>query len=90
MLTQCCMVRWGKPTEDIFKWFPSICTADHILHFISQQRKLENTPLCEKDLNSDPAKWVYLLEVVSRYRDPQLQVGENYSHLFNLRPHICK
>ena len=26
------------------------------------------------------------LEVVSRYRDPQLQVGENYSHLFNLRP----
>ena len=25
------------------------------------------------------------LEVVSRYRDPQLQVGENYSYLFNLR-----
>ena len=25
------------------------------------------------------------LELVSRYRDPQLQVGENYSHLFNLR-----
>ena len=23
------------------------------------------------------------LEVVSRYRDPQLQVAENYSHLFN-------
>ena len=23
------------------------------------------------------------LEVVSRYRDPQLQVGENYSYLFN-------
>ena len=30
------------------------------------------------------------LEVVSRYRDPQLQVGENYSHLFNLRPNIRK
>ena len=30
------------------------------------------------------------LEVVSRYRDPQLQVGENYSHLFHLRPNICK
>ena len=28
------------------------------------------------------------LEVVSRYRDPQLQVGENYSSLFNLRPNI--
>ena len=26
------------------------------------------------------------LEVVSRYRDPQLQVEENYSYLFNLRP----
>ena len=30
------------------------------------------------------------LEVVSRYRDPQLQVGENYSCLFNLRPTILK
>ena len=23
-------------------------------------------------------------------RDPQLQVGENYSYLFDLRPNICK
>ena len=34
------------------------------------------------------AKLIYLnfqpLEVVFRYRDPQLQVGENYSYLFNL------
>ena len=30
------------------------------------------------------------LEVVSRYRDPQLQVGENYSYKFNLRPNIRK
>ena len=29
-------------------------------------------------------------EVVSRYREPQLQVGENYSYLFDLRPNICK
>ena len=28
------------------------------------------------------------LEVVSRYRDPQLQVGENYSYLFILRPNF--
>ena len=28
------------------------------------------------------------LKVVSRYRDPQLQVCDNY--LFNLRPNICK
>ena len=30
------------------------------------------------------------LEVVSRYRDPQLQVVENYSYLFNLRPNVYK
>ena len=29
------------------------------------------------------------LKVVSRYRDPQLQVGENLSYLFNLRQNIC-
>ena len=47
-----------------------------------------------KRVNPYPAKLIYLnfhpLEVVSRHRDPQLQVGENYSYLFNLRPHICK
>ena len=38
-------------------------------------------------LDPYPAKLIYLnfqpLEVVSRYRDPQLQVAENYSYLFN-------
>ena len=29
-------------------------------------------------------------EVVSRYHDPQLHAGENYSNLLNLRPHIFK
>ena len=28
------------------------------------------------------------LDVVSRSRDPQPQVGENFSYLFNLRPNI--
>ena len=32
----------------------------------------------------------YPLEVVSRYRDLQRQVDENYLYLFNLRPTICK
>ena len=36
-----------------------------------------------KNLNFHP------LEVVSRYRDPQLQVGENYSYLYNLNQNIC-
>ena len=31
----------------------------------------------------------YPLEVVSRYRDPQLQVGKNYSYMFALGPDIC-
>ena len=30
------------------------------------------------------------LQIVSRYRNLQLQVGGNYSYLFNLRPNICK
>ena len=38
--------------------------------------------------NPYPAKLIYLnsppLEVVARYRDPQLQVGENYSYLFKI------
>ena len=38
--------------------------------------------------------YIYLhfhpLEVVSRYSDPQCQVLENYSYVFNLRPDIYK
>ena len=30
------------------------------------------------------------LEIVSRYRDQQLQVGANYTDLFNLRQNIFK
>ena len=44
--------------------------------------------------NAYPAKLIYLnshpLEVVSRYRDTQPQVVDNYSYLFNLRPKINK
>ena len=32
----------------------------------------------------------YPLEVVSRYRDPQLQVAKNYSYLLNVITIICK
>ena len=43
-------------------------------------------------LNPYSAKVIYLnfqpLEVVSRCRDPQPQVVENDSYLFNLRPNI--
>ena len=32
----------------------------------------------------------HLLQIVSRYRDPQFQVGANYTYVYNLRPNICK
>ena len=45
-------------------------------------------------VNPHPAEVIYLnfqpLEVVSRYRDPQLQVAENYKYLINLNSNICK
>ena len=45
-------------------------------------------------INPYAAKVIYLnfqpLEAVSRYRDPQPQVVENYSYLFNLKPNIYK
>ena len=41
------------------------------------------------EFNPYPANLIYLnfhpLEVASRYRDPQLQVGGNYSYLLNWR-----
>ena len=50
--------------------------------------------LTQPRLNPLPAKLVYLnfrpLEVVSRYRDSQLQVAENHSYLLNLSTNICK
>ena len=50
--------------------------------------------LSQQFFNPYPAKLIYLnfqqLEVVSRYRDPQPQVVENDSYLFNLRPNIYK
>ena len=46
-----------------------------------------------RDVDPYHATVIYLnfhpLEVVSRYREPQLQVGENYSYLFNLIFILC-
>ena len=42
----------------------------------------------------NPAKLIALnfqpLEVVFRFRDPQLQEADNYSYLFNMSINICK
>ena len=46
------------------------------------------------DINFWGAKLNHLifhpLAGVARYRDPQLQMGENNSYLFNVGPNICK
>ena len=46
------------------------------------------------NFNASPSKLSYLiselLEVVSGYRDPQLQVGDNYSYLLNLGSKVKK
>ena len=38
-----------------------------------------------KPLPTYPTSNFHPLEAVSRYRDPQLKVGENYSHLFGIK-----
>ena len=49
--------------------------------------------IIEAHVNPCPAKLSNFnfnpVEVVSRYRDPQLQLCENYSYLFILMPIIC-
>ena len=45
-------------------------------------------------INHDPAKLIYLnfhsLEIVSRFRDPKLQIVlKSYSHLFYFSANIC-
>ena len=75
----------------------SLATVHYKKLFHIPIRKVDNTlkfPMEMTDINPYPAKLNYLnfqtLEVVSRYRDPQLQVVENYSYLFNLRRNIYK
>ena len=53
-----------------------------------------DTSLHQSWLRIYPAESIYFkfhpLEIVSRYRDPQLQVAGNYSYLLNLRTNINK
>ena len=64
--------------------YPRATDRSGISHVIVRQLLLSLLKGCDENLNYHP------LEVVSRYRDPHLQVGENYSYLCNLRPNICK
>ena len=58
----------------------------YIVDEYNQQNKYVINPLIAKleNLNFHP------VAVESRNRNPQLQMGENYAYLFNLRPSICK
>ena len=75
----------------------SLWTCLHHMVILGSNNKITNFLMILAwacPFNPSPAKLIYLnfqpLEVVSRYCDPQLQVGENYSYLFNLRPNIFK
>ena len=73
---------------------------------ISYSQWLHSTPICMISkavitrISNNVVKLYEYISVKTRlcsnvvvtlvYRDPQLQVGENYSYLFNLRPKICK
>ena len=52
--------------------------------------------ICRREMSGNhyPVRVIYLnfkpREVVSCYRDPQLQVAENYSYLFDLSTNICR
>ena len=64
--------------------FVSVCELGNYLYAVGEYK-----------LYPYPAAWlIYFnfqpLEVVYRYSDPQPQVVENYSYLFNLRPNIYK
>ena len=65
-------------------YYPNICFRQNII----PSKFLVDDQL-NKYSNPCPAKLILnfqLLQLVSRYRDPQPEVVENYSYLFNLRP----
>ena len=57
------------------------------------KQQTQYTLFVAKVVNLYPAKLIYVKfqshDVQSRYRDPQFQVAENYSYLFNLSTNIC-
>ena len=61
-------------------YFSRICTRGNRGLSISHDAVFNPLPVRFFNLNFHP------LEDASRYRDPQLQVGKNYSYLFTLRP----
>ena len=74
--------------------FPSISVFISMCHWCKRIGYQSNFVQVGNDLLLYPAKPNHLnfqpLEVVSRYRDPQPQVFENYPYLFNLRLNIHK
>ena len=69
-----------------------ICRVKQIHQYTASERTTRQTyPLCWKGQsvfsNQENVSNVYPLEVVSRYRDPQLQGGKHYSHFLDLRTH---
>ena len=68
--------------------------TSYVSHHVILVYILEIIYIQTEKISHYPAKLIYLnfqpLEVVSRYRDPQPQVVENYPYLFNSRLNIYK
>ena len=74
--------------------YTAMVRANWIRSFITR-KEIVFIELCVNNLNLLNLKRAelnnlnfYPLEVVSRYRDPQLQVSENYPYLFIVRSNI--
>ena len=82
---------WCTVSDPVLKRQCFLCIISAGKRFPRKKIPKTFTRYCINTLMANSNKFnVHPLEVVSRYRDPQLQVGENYSYLFDLRPNICK
>ena len=74
--------------------FQLLAINEHLGPMLISLERMIKVGYHKKLFNPYPAKFLHLnfqpLEVVSRYRDPQPHVVENYSYLFNLCTNICK
>ena len=80
-------LKWGTGDDE--------CSSPDFTHFLSLMSHVMGWNWSWWiHFNPWSTKWnsaiFHPLEIVSRYRDPQLQVGENYWYVFSLRPNSHK
>ena len=86
---ECIMFAYDRTSSNTFEYLLLALSVHVILSILSLIAHFIFFLICYHCINASPAKLSYLnfhpFEIVSRYRDSQFQVGENYSYLFNLR-----